>query len=146
MKKLLLFLLVGGLLWGGDLYSADNKLKTSQTDLSGLTASVSELNYNDITTPGTAEASKALVVDTNKDITSLRKVGVGTTSPAAQLSVLSSSTSGITQISTCTVGTNPRSIYVSGKYAYVANTGSNNISVVDVSNPLSPVQISSCTV
>jgi microcystin-dependent protein len=39
-----------------------------------ITASAAEINYNDITTIGTAEASKALVVDINKDIQSIRRL------------------------------------------------------------------------
>ena len=41
--------------------------------LSGVTATTTELNYVD-TTPGTAEASKALVVDSNRDITNIRNL------------------------------------------------------------------------
>lgn len=48
-------------------------------DFSTLTATVAELNYTDVTTPGTAQAFKALVTDTNKEIESLGNVGVGTT-------------------------------------------------------------------
>jgi YVTN family beta-propeller protein len=39
-------------------------------------------------------------------------------------------------------GTGPNSIYVSGKYAYVANYGSNSLSIIDVSNPSSPSTVS----
>jgi hypothetical protein len=42
--------------------------------LATVTASAAELNYNDITTIGTAEASKALILDVNKDITSIRNI------------------------------------------------------------------------
>jgi hypothetical protein len=41
-----------------------------------VTASATELNYNDITTLGTAQASKTVTADSNKDITSLRDVGL----------------------------------------------------------------------
>jgi alpha-tubulin suppressor-like RCC1 family protein len=41
--------------------------------LDGITASTSELNYVD-TTPGTAEASKALIVDANRDISNIRNL------------------------------------------------------------------------
>ncbi len=47
--------------------------------LSGLTASVAELNYVDVTAAGTAQASKALVTDANNEIESLGNVGIGTT-------------------------------------------------------------------
>jgi YVTN family beta-propeller protein len=39
-------------------------------------------------------------------------------------------------------GTGPQSVYVSGKYAYVANYGSNSLSIIDVSNPSSPSTVS----
>jgi hypothetical protein len=44
-------------------------------DITDLTASASELNYLDLTgSPGTAEASKAVVLDSNKDFTGLRNL------------------------------------------------------------------------
>ena len=43
--------------------------------LDGVTATAAELNYNDLTTgPGTAEASKALILDANRDITNIRNL------------------------------------------------------------------------
>ena len=42
--------------------------------LDGITSSTTELNYNDITTIGVAQAEKALVVDINKDISSIRNL------------------------------------------------------------------------
>jgi hypothetical protein len=57
-----------------------------------VTATASELNYVD-TTPGTAQASKALVVDTNKDITGVNSLTAtsltGTLQTAAQPNVTS---------------------------------------------------------
>ena len=78
-------------------------------------------------------------------------VGIGTTSPNQALQVVGS----ISNIITTAVHPNypnchynrripdPWSIYVSGRYAYTANVGSDNISIVDISNPSSPVQIGS---
>ena len=43
--------------------------------LDGLTATATELNYNDITTIGTVQASKACVVDANKDLSAFRNLG-----------------------------------------------------------------------
>ena len=40
-------------------------------------------------------------------------------------------------------GNNPWTVYVQGKYAYVANTGSNTLQIFDVSNPSSPTQVGS---
>jgi hypothetical protein len=44
--------------------------------LSGVTSSAGELNYLDITGAGTVQASKAVVVDANKDASAFRTVGV----------------------------------------------------------------------
>ena len=44
--------------------------------LDGITATTTELNYVDITTIGTAEASKALIVDSNKDISGINSLSV----------------------------------------------------------------------
>ena len=41
-------------------------------DLAAVTATTTELNYTDVTTAGTAQASKALVVDANKAVDALR--------------------------------------------------------------------------
>ena len=57
-----------------------------------LTATAAQLNYN-VVTPGTASASKALVVDANKDITSIRNLTAsqltGTLQTAAQPNITS---------------------------------------------------------
>ena len=61
-----------------------------------VTATATELNYTDVTTIGTAQASKALVVDANKDIGSIRNVrtignfGINTTSADKQAEINSS--------------------------------------------------------
>ena len=44
--------------------------------LDGVTATAAELNYNDITAAGTAEASKALILDGSKDISGINNLGV----------------------------------------------------------------------
>ena len=64
-----------------------------QSVLTGVTATAGEINYNDITTKGTVQASKAVVADANKDVTAFRNVTatgavqgatvIGTTSVAA---------------------------------------------------------------
>ena len=45
-------------------------------------------------------------------------------------------------LSTLSVGTTPQSVFVSGKYVYVANNGSNTMSIIDASNPTNPATIS----
>ncbi len=47
-------------------------------DMSTLTATAAELNYNDITTPGTAEASKALILDSSKGISTITSATITT--------------------------------------------------------------------
>lgn len=42
--------------------------------LNGLTASATELNYTDITTLGTVQASKCVTADANKDVTGFRNI------------------------------------------------------------------------
>jgi len=63
--------------WLNGLWGYANTINGSIFDLSSLTATVAELNYNDVTTLGTAEASKTVTTDTNKDITGLRYIGFG---------------------------------------------------------------------
>jgi hypothetical protein len=46
----------------------------AQTILSGVTATAGEINYTDVTTAGTVQATKAVVVDGNKDVTGFRNV------------------------------------------------------------------------
>ena len=45
---------------------------TELNKLDGVTATTDELNYVDVTTAGTVQASKAVVVDSNKDVTGFR--------------------------------------------------------------------------
>ena len=49
-------------------------------------------------------------------------------------------------VGTASVGSNPISVYVQGEYAYTANEGSGDMSIVDVSNPTSPVTVSTIPV
>lgn len=44
--------------------------------MDGVTATATELNYTDVTTAGTVQASKAVVVDANKDAGSFRNIRV----------------------------------------------------------------------
>jgi len=71
-------------------------------------------------------------------------VGIGTTGPAERLTVVGNIANlANTAFSPSTVGTlalsaNPRSVYVSGRYAYVVDQTSQDLKVIDVSNPSSP--------
>ncbi len=66
----------GGVGISGSLYSS--YVYTGSLILGGttVTASATELNYIDISSPGTAEASKALVLDSNKDIYGIRTINI----------------------------------------------------------------------
>ena len=44
--------------------------------LDGVTATTTELNYVDVSTAGTVEASKAVVVDSNKDVSGFRNLSI----------------------------------------------------------------------
>ena len=48
---------------------------TEINKLDGVTATTTELNYVDVSTAGTVEASKAVVVDSNKDASGFRNLG-----------------------------------------------------------------------
>jgi hypothetical protein len=49
-------------------------ISTLEIDGTEVTASAAELNYNDITTLGTVQASKTVTADSNKDVTGFRNV------------------------------------------------------------------------
>ena len=49
----------------------------AQTVLSGVTATAGEINYTDVTTIGTVQASKAVIVDGSKDVSGFNDVGIG---------------------------------------------------------------------
>ena len=60
----------------GDVNIVNHNGSTTGLQLNGtlVTATAADLNYVDITTEGTAQASKALVLDSNKDIISIRRI------------------------------------------------------------------------
>jgi hypothetical protein len=80
------------------------------------------------------------------------RLGIGTTTPNQALQVVNSisniltSNTNFSVTGTSTVGNGPRNVVAQGGYAYVINALSNTMSVVDISNPNSPVQISTTTV
>lgn len=49
----------------------------AHTKLSGVTATAGEINYTDVTTAGTVEATKAVIVDGSKDVSGFNDVGIG---------------------------------------------------------------------
>lgn len=74
-----------------------NALVTEATLLDGLTATAAELNALDITAAGTAEASKAVVLGSSKEIATLGTVGAAaTTITSASASALAVGLAGAT--------------------------------------------------
>ena len=58
--------------------------------ISGIDASIADLNLTDkAAANGVTEANKVLTADANKDVTDIRKLGIGTTSPSRPLEVFS---------------------------------------------------------
>jgi hypothetical protein len=43
---------------------------------------------------------------------------------------------------TLAAGSDPEAVYVSGRYAYIANTGTDSLQIIDVSNPYGPSSVS----
>jgi hypothetical protein len=86
-------------------------------------------------------------------VASSGNIGIGVSNPSEALDVVGSIENIIapgsspTQVATTTFagGAGPTSVFVAGKYAYVANRANDTLSTVDVSNPLSPVLISTFT-
>ena len=83
-----------------------------------ITATATELNYTDITTIGTAQASKALIVDANKDIISIRNL----TATNLTGTIQTASQTNITSVGTLTGLTS------SGQISITNNTSSTNAS------------------
>lgn len=55
---------------------AETLVAADLTLLNGITATAAELNYNDVTTLGTVQASKTVTADANLDTTGFRNVGL----------------------------------------------------------------------
>ena len=74
-------------------------------------------------------------------INSSGQVGIGTSTPYEQLVVPGKTPT--TATGSIATGTQPASIYVQGRYAYVVNGGSNSLQIFDTSNSASPVSVGS---
>ena len=73
-----------------NLTGAVTSTHTELNKLDGGTATTAELNYIDVATLGTVEASKAITVDANKDVTGIRNLTItGTLSGATGLVTMS---------------------------------------------------------
>lgn len=73
-----------------NLTGAVTSTHTELNLLDGVTATTAELNYIDVATLGTVEASKAITVDANKDVTGIRNLTItGTLSGATGLVTMS---------------------------------------------------------
>ncbi len=73
---------------------------------------------------------------------STNRVGIGTASPQEQLQIaggnLLQTPGNPTLAGSLGIGTNPLSVYVSGRYAYVVDADSDDLKVIDVSDPSAP--------
>ena len=73
-----------------NLTGAVTSTHTELNKLDGVTATTAEINYIDVATLGTVEASKAITVDANKDVTGIRNLTItGTLSGATGLVTMS---------------------------------------------------------
>ena len=80
-------------------------------------------------------------------------VGIGTSTPTQKLSVVGNisniidSGTTISLVASSTITNSPDTVFVSGRYAYVGHQqASSNLTIIDISNPLSPITISLTTV
>jgi len=117
--------------------------------LDGLaTSSFAKLGSNEtVTGTWTFSATTTMVTTTVSG-----RLGIGTTTPDQALTVVGSisnpvnGNSGITEIATLSTGNDPFAIFVSGRYAYVANSASSTMTIIDISKPTVPVQVATVSV
>jgi len=69
-------------------------------------------------------------------------VGIGTDIPTEKLHLdegnFLQTPGNLTLVGSLSIGASPRSVYVSGRYAYVVDTNSGDLKIIDVSNPTDP--------
>jgi type II secretory pathway pseudopilin PulG len=92
-------------------------------------------------TSGTSGTTPHDTVNARMVIQSGGNVGIGTTGPITQLHIPGKVPSAAT--GSAITGAGPYSVYVQGRYAYMANSDANTLQIFDVSNPASPVSIGS---
>lgn len=87
---------------GGDVNISSHNGSTTGLQLNGtlVTSTAAELNYLDITTQGVAQASKALVVDSNKNIIDINYLEVANLSVVKPSASNSATTIGLSLIAT----------------------------------------------
>lgn len=98
------------------------------------------LNINLATTGDMAVNTNQLYVDT-----SAANIGIGTASPITQLHVAGRVPTAVTGSYTIS-GSQPYSVFVQDKYAYVSYSDGGNFRIFDVSNPASPALVGSVAV
>ncbi|NDC96419.1 hypothetical protein EB077_14030, partial [bacterium] len=126
----------------------------SPTVVQGGTSGVAIRSTGNITLGTSDTTGTLLVLDTKTDATDptgvnggsyynsntnkLRCFEAGAWKDCIQSGISNSSLASVGSVAT---GTGPRSVYVQGRYAYVANLSSNTLQILDVSNPASPVSV-----
>jgi hypothetical protein len=91
----------------------------------------------------TAAAGAGTTLVDRLHITAAGNIGIGTSSPSAQLVVAGQVPNGTLGSISTGASSTPNSVYVQGRYAYVANRGINTLGIYDISSPASPVAIGS---
>ncbi len=117
-----------------------------------ITASAVELNYVDGVTSSIQSQLDGKASSSNPNFTG--KVGIGTSSPAEQLTLaggnfLQSSGNPVHAGAITDTGTTALSgacsIYVVGRYAYVASEADNGVEILDISDPANPTHVGAIT-
>ncbi|MCK5022248.1 MAG: tail fiber domain-containing protein, partial [Candidatus Pacebacteria bacterium] len=111
---------------------------TSDKDGTGMNGFIgidySEDNFK-ITRDGFDGSAKGIIIDGDGE------VGIGTSTPSEKLEVLGNVLqSPIDPVleGSLGIGGNPYSVYVSGRYAYVVDIDSDDLKIIDISDPSSP--------
>ena len=100
-----------------NLTNAVTSTHTELNILDGATVNTAKVNYNDITTLGTVEASKTVTADSNKDITGIRNLTItGTLSASGLLTLADVYPVGSIYINAA-VATNPATLLGFGTWA-----------------------------
>lgn len=138
---------------------AGNGMVGGKLNVTGTATFESGVTMNSSLLIGTSTnpANSLLTIGTSTNIFTILgngRVGIGTSTPSQALTVfgnianLDGGSKYVSQVATTSITNSggPSGIYVSGRYAYTANSSNNSISVIDISNPTAPVQVATTSV